>query len=73
MGFAKLFRFDLYLCNISSLAQIGGVAATPVLAPSYSRALVPVRALLGYIIGTGFGLLVAAVMSALAGPRGGSL
>jgi uncharacterized membrane protein len=71
VGFAKLFRFDLYLCGISSLAHIGGVAATPVLAASYSRALVPVGvllALLGYILGTGFGLLVATVMSALAGP-----
>jgi uncharacterized membrane protein len=71
VGFAKLFRFDLYLCGISSLAHIGGVAATPILAASYSRALVPVGillALLGYILGTGFGLLVASVMSALAGP-----
>jgi len=71
IGFAKLFRFDLYLCGISSLALVGGVAATPVLAASYSRALVPVGvllALLGYILGTGFGLLVATAMSALAGP-----
>nr|WP_245187991.1 DUF819 family protein [Frateuria flava] len=71
VGFAKLFRFDLYLCGISSLAHIGGVAATPVLAASYSRALVPVGillALLGYILGTGFGLLVASIMSTLAGP-----
>ncbi|NUO74123.1 MAG: DUF819 domain-containing protein [Frateuria sp.] len=71
VGFARLFHFDLYLCGISSLAHIGGVAATPILAASYSRALVPVGillALLGYILGTGFGLLVASVMSALAGP-----
>ncbi len=70
VGFAKLFRFDLYLCGISSLAHIGGVAATPVLAASYSPALVPVGillALLGYILGTGFGLLVASVLSMLAG------
>ncbi len=46
VGFAKLFRFDLYLCGISSLAHIGGVAATPILAASYSRALVPVGVLL---------------------------
>lgn len=71
IGFAKLFRFDLYLCGISSLAHIGGVAATPILAASYSAALVPVGillALLGYILGTGFGLVVATVMSTLAGP-----
>ena len=66
---ARLFHFDLYLCGISSLAHIGGVAATPILAASYARALVPVGillALLGYILGTGFGILVASVMSTLA-------
>jgi uncharacterized membrane protein len=65
---AKLFRFDLYLCGISSLAHVGGVAATPVLAASYSPALVPVGillALLGYILGTGFGLLMAQVLAQL--------
>ena len=66
---AKLFRFDLYLCGISSLAHVGGVAATPVLAASYSPALVPVGillALLGYILGTGFGLVMAQVLASLA-------
>jgi uncharacterized membrane protein len=66
---ARLFHFDLYLCGISSLAHIGGVAATPVLAATYSRSLVPVGvllALLGYILGTGFGLVVATVLSKLA-------
>jgi len=69
--FARLFHFDLYLCGIASLAHIGGVAATPVLAASYSRALVPVGillALLGYILGTGFGLLMASLMAMLAVP-----
>lgn len=69
VGFARLFRFDLYLCGIASLAHVGGVAATPVLAASYSRALVPVGvllALLGYVLGTGFGILMAAVLSYLA-------
>ena len=67
--FARVFHFDLYLCGIASLAHIGGVAATPILAASYSRSLVPVGvllALLGYILGTGFGILMAAVLSALA-------
>lgn len=69
IGAARLFHFDLYLCGIASLAHIGGVAATPILAASYSRSLVPVGillALLGYIVGTGFGLLVASIMSSLA-------
>jgi len=67
---AKLFRFDLYLCGISSLAHIGGVAATPVLAASYAPGLVPVGillSLLGYIIGTGFGIGVASILSMLVG------
>lgn len=66
---ARVFHFDLYLCGISSLACIGGVAATPILAASYARSLVPVGillALLGYILGTAFGLLVASIMSSLA-------
>ena len=69
LGAARLFHFDLYLCGISSLAHVGGVAACPVLAATYSAALVPVAvllALLGYILGTGYGLLIAQVLSSLA-------
>lgn len=63
---ARLFRFDLFLCGIASLSHIGGVAAAPLLAASYSRSLVPVGillALLGYVVGTGYGLLVANVLA----------
>jgi uncharacterized membrane protein len=66
---ARLFHFDMYLCGIASLAHVGGVAACPVLAATYSRALVPLAvllALLGYILGTGFGLLMATTLSNLA-------
>lgn len=71
VALARLFHFDLYLCGIASLAHVGGVATTPVLAASYSDKLVPVGvllALLGYLLGTGFGLMMAAIMSALALP-----
>ena len=71
IALARLFHFDLYLCGIASLAHVGGVAATPVLAASYAEALVPVGillALLGYVLGTGFGLMMAAIMSAWALP-----
>ena len=47
------------------LANIGGTASAPVLAASYSGALVPVgvlMALMGYIIGTGGGILTANIM-----------
>jgi len=65
---AKLFKFDLFTCGIASLANIGGVASAPILAAAYSRALIPVgvlMALLGYIVGTGGGLLVGKVLSLL--------
>lgn len=66
---ARLFRFDLYLCGIASLAQIGGVATAPILAATYSRALVPAAVLLatlGLVLGTGVGLSMAGLLSALA-------
>ncbi|MBM0105386.1 DUF819 family protein [Steroidobacter sp. S1-65] len=66
---ARMFRFDMFLCGISSLAQIGGVASAPVLAATYSPVLVPIAillAMLGLILGTGMGLFMASVLSALA-------
>lgn len=65
---AKLFKFDLFTCGIASLANVGGVASAPILAAAYSRALIPVgvlMAMLGYIIGTGGGLLVGKILSSL--------
>lgn len=65
---ARAFRFDLYLCGISSLAQIGGMATAPLLAATYSRALVPAAvllAMLGLVLGTGIGLFMAGVLSGL--------
>lgn len=66
---ARLFRFDLHLCGISSLAQIGGMATAPVLAATYARALVPVAvllAMLGLVLGTGIGLAMAGLLSGMA-------
>lgn len=63
---AKLLHIDIFTCAVASLANIGGTATAPVLAGTYSSALVPVgiiMALLGYVIGTGGGLLVAQLMS----------
>ena len=67
---AKLFRLDLFTCGLASLANIGGVASAPVLAASYSKALIPVgvlMAMLGYIVGTAGGLAVGKVLSVIAG------
>jgi uncharacterized membrane protein len=63
---AKLLKIDLFTCCVASLANVGGTATAPVLAGTYSSALVPVgimMALLGYIVGTGGGLVVANLMS----------
>ncbi len=63
---ARLLKLDLFACGVASLANIGGVASAPILAAAYSRHLVPVgvlMAMLGYIIGTGGGLLVGKVLS----------
>ncbi|MDE6627548.1 MAG: DUF819 family protein [Lachnospiraceae bacterium] len=63
---AKLLKMDIFTCCVASLANIGGTATAPVLAGTYSSALVPVgiiMALLGYVVGTGGGLIVAHLMS----------
>ena len=63
---AKVLHMDLFTSCVASLANIGGTATAPVLAGTYSAALVPVgiiMALLGYVVGTGGGLLVAQIMS----------
>lgn len=65
---AKLFRLDLFTCGVASLANIGGIASAPILAAAYSEALVPVgvlMAMMGYIVGTGGGLLVGKILSML--------
>ena len=63
---AKVLKLDIFTGAVASLANIGGTATAPVLAGTYSSALVPVgiiMALLGYVIGTGGGLIVAHLMS----------
>lgn len=63
---AKIFKLDMFTCGVASLANIGGSASAPILAGAYSGALVPVgvlMALMGYVIGTGGGLIVARIMS----------
>ncbi|HOX32958.1 MAG TPA: DUF819 family protein [Spirochaetales bacterium] len=65
---AKVAKLDLFTCGVASLANIGGVASAPILAAAYSEALVPVgvlMALMGYIVGTGGGLLVGKMLSIL--------
>jgi uncharacterized membrane protein len=63
---AKIFKLDLFSCGVASLANIGGVASAPILAASYGESLIPIgvlMAMLGYIVGTGGGLLVGSILS----------
>ena len=67
---AKLFRLDLFTCATASLANIGAVAAAPVVAAAYKETLVPIgvlMALMGYICGTFGGLAVAKILAMMAG------
>lgn len=67
--FAKIFKLDMFTCGVASLANIGGSASAPILAGAYSGALVPVgvlMALMGYVVGTGGGIIVARIMSLFA-------
>jgi uncharacterized membrane protein len=64
--FAKIFKLDLFIIGVASLANIGGVASAPILAGTYSKSLIPIgviMAMLGYIIGTFGGLVVAKILS----------
>ena len=68
--FCKVLQIDLFTASVASLANIGGTASAPILAGSYSGSLVPVgilMALLGYVIGTPCGIMVARIMQELAG------
>ena len=69
LAFSKLFKLDMFTAAVASLANIGGTASAPVLAGSYAGSLVPVgilMALLGYVIGTPCGILVANIMKMFA-------
>lgn len=66
---AKIFKLDLFTCGIASLANIGGVASSPILAAAYSQALVPIAvlmALIGVIVGTFAGIGVAQILQIIA-------
>jgi uncharacterized membrane protein len=65
---AKLLKLDLFTCGVASLANVGGVASAPILAAAYSEVLVPIGVLmgmLGYVLGTGGGLLVGKILSGI--------
>ena len=59
---ARCCRLSLFSIGVASLANIGGVASAPVLAAAYHRTLIGpavVMAVMGYLIGTLVGLMIA--------------
>ena len=66
--FARIFRLNLALCSIASLANIGGIAGASILAAGYGRVFVPVgvlMALLGFVVGSQTGLIVGGILSSI--------
>lgn len=67
---ARLFRLSLFNIGIASLANIGGIASAPILAAAYNRRLVGaavIMAVMGYLMGTIIGLLIASGLQRIAG------
>lgn len=67
---AKIFRLDLFSISVASLANIGGVASASILAAAHSKDLASVgavMAIMGYLVGTIGGLMVAKLLIYLGG------
>ena len=63
--FAKIFKLDLFSLGIATLANLGGVASSVILASSYNKNLIGIGvilAMVGYIVGTFGGLFVAYIL-----------
>ena len=67
---ARIFHIDIHTAAISSAANIGGVASSPIVAAYHDERLVPVSilmALVGYAVGTYGAFLAAWLCSLVAG------
>lgn len=65
---ARIFKLDMFTLCISSIANIGGTASTPIVASLYSGALIPLgilMSLIGHILGTPLGLWIAELLKML--------
>jgi uncharacterized membrane protein len=66
---ARLLRAPLFFYATGSMANIGGAASAPIVASVYQPAMAPVgllMAVMGYIVGTYVGLMVAWVLGQMA-------
>ena len=65
---ARLFKLDMYICGIASVANIGGTVSAPILAGTYNKALIPaglMMGILGSALGTVSALMLAKVLMTL--------
>ena len=59
---AKLFKLDLFACELGSIANVGGVTSAPIFAGVYNPELIPVGVLMG-LLGNVIGTYVAIMLS----------
>lgn len=59
---AKLFKLDLFACELGSIANVGGVTSAPIFAGVYNPTLIPVGVLMG-LLGNVIGTYVALSLS----------
>ncbi len=59
---AKLFRLDLFACELGSIANVGGVTSAPIFAGVYNPSLIPVGVLMG-LLGNVIGTYIALTLS----------
>ena len=65
---AKLFKLDLFACELGSIANVGGVTSAPIFAGVYNPSLIPVgvlMGLLGNVIGTYIALTLSQILLSL--------
>lgn len=65
---AKLFKLDLFACELGSIANVGGVTSAPIFAGVYDSSLIPVGVLMGLfgnVIGTYVALMISQILLVL--------
>ncbi|KIM04201.1 MAG: membrane protein [Sulfurovum sp. AS07-7] len=67
--FAKIFKLNLAMIGIASVANVGGPASASIVASAYDKSLVPfgvIMGLIGYMIGTFIGIGVSTILKVIA-------
>jgi len=67
--FAKIFKLNLFMIGVASVANVGGPASASILASAYDKSLVPfgvIMGLIGYMIGTFIGIGMSHILKVIA-------